>query len=100
MRKIFCGLFLSLTLLVCTVYAEGQTLYTLDELGITLPVPDRYVTITRDVQEGDEALDLYGMTRDDMEEEGIYLLGYDPALNQALVVSGERKKQTSKIWTF
>ena len=40
MRKIFCGLFLSLTLLVCTVYAEDQTLYTLDELGITLSVPD------------------------------------------------------------
>ena len=94
MRKIFCGLFLSLTLLVCTVYAEGQTLYTLDEMGITLSVPDRYVTITRDVQEGDEVLDLYGMTRDEvqyyMEENHFYLTGYDPIRDQELLVMGKK----------
>lgn len=94
MRKIFCGLFLSLTLLVCTVYAEGQTLYTLDEMGITLSVPDRYVTITRDAQEGDEVLDLYGMTRDEvlyyMEENHFYLTGYDPTRDQELLVMGKK----------
>lgn len=93
MRKIICGLFLSLTLLVCTVYAEDRTLHTLDEMGITLSVPDRYVTITRDVQEGDEALAAYGMTRDEvlyyMEETDAYLWGYDPDLHQDLVVRGQ-----------
>ena len=94
MRKIFWGLFLSLTLLVCTAYAEGQTLYTLDEMGITLSVPDRYVTITRDVQEGDEALAAYGMTRDEvlyyMEENHFYLTGYDPTRDQELLVMGKK----------
>ncbi len=92
MRKIICGLFLGLTLLVCTVYAGGRTLYTLDELGIMLPVPDRYVTMTRDVQEGDAALALCGMTRDEvlhyMNENNLYLTGYDPSRDQELLVMG------------
>lgn len=71
-------------------FAAGN-IYKLDELGMSIELPQDYVVFTRDIKSNDPNLSAYGLTRDElyslMVDGCIYLNAWDKDLNYEIVVT-------------
>lgn len=85
---IFAILILSAPLTAVAAY--GGT-YQLDELDMSIELPEDYVVFTRDISEEDPDLDAYGLSKADlealMEERSIYLNAWDEDINFEIIVT-------------
>jgi len=87
-------LVVTMCLLLCslsiTSFAKNQT-YVLDELGMSMAIPDEFVVFTRDIDDNDPNLTEYGLTKDYMEtlmlNGNIYLNAWDSTVNHEIVVT-------------
>ncbi len=71
--------------------ALGANVWTLDELGLSLELPENYVVFTRDIRENDPNLAEYGLTKKDMDNVmrsgNIYLNAWDEDVSHEIVVT-------------
>lgn len=85
---ICCALFFAITI---SAYAAETTEYTLSELGMTVSMPSDHIVFTRDIDANDPNLAAYGITKDSilslMNEQNIYLDGWDEYINQEIVIT-------------
>lgn len=77
--------------LIPTALAVESTTYDLEELGITIDIPNDYIVFTRDTPEDDSNYAAYGLTKDSMDElfklQGIYLDTWDVDVQYEIVVT-------------
>ena len=71
--------------------AAGSTTYDLDDLGLSIVIPDSYIVFTRSIKSNDPHLSEYGLTKDGMEslmkERNIYLNAWDEEVNFEIIVT-------------
>jgi hypothetical protein len=48
-------------------FAAGSTTYDLDDLGLSIVIPDSYIVFTRSIESNDPHLSEYGLTKDGLE---------------------------------
>ena len=76
-----CALSLAAAVPVCA--ADDVTEYRIDEIGLTVEIPNDFAVFTREIDENDPALPKYGLTKDfvlsSFQEDNIYL----SALNES-----------------
>ncbi len=69
--------------------AAGSTTYDLDDLGLSIVIPDSYIVFTRSIESNDPHLSEYGLTKDGMEslmkERNIYLNAWDEEVNFEII---------------
>lgn len=88
------NIFLLCCLLCClfpfSVLAADRT-YKLEELGMSIDLPDDHVVFTRDISSDDPNLSVYGLTKDSlsslMYEENIYLNAWDESAGYEIIVA-------------
>ncbi len=89
LRALFCCAVLFLTSLFAQSAKAAQ--FTLDELGMTVSMPPSYVVFTRDIDEGNPNLALYGLTKNgltsSMEAGNIYLDAWDEDVSHEITVT-------------
>lgn len=72
-------------------FAAGNTTYDLDDLGLSIVIPDSYIVFTRSIKTNDPHLSEYGLTKDGMEslmkERNIYLNAWDEEVNFEIIVT-------------
>ena len=72
-------------------FAAGSTTYDLDDLGLSIVIPDNYIVFTRSIESNDPHLSEYGLTKDGMEslmkERSIYLNAWDEEVNFEIIVT-------------
>ena len=87
---VFLILCLAFILLSPAAFAAGNS-YKLDELGMSIELPQDYVVFTRDIKSNDPNLSAYGLTRDAlyslMVDGCIYLNAWDKDLNYEIIVT-------------
>lgn len=87
---LLCGALLAL-LPVCALAAEEYTEYTIEELGITLSLPEEYAVFTRNIKKKDPNLEKYGYTKayldGYMQQNDLYLIAMDPGNTMQLMVA-------------
>lgn len=88
----------SLLIIICFVivmpthgFAASSSTYDLDELNMSIDIPDDYVVFTRDINSNDPNLSAYGLTKDNMsslmESGNIYLNAWDKDVNFEIIVT-------------
>lgn len=93
MKKIIAVVWtLSLLLgLITTALAVESTTYDLEELGVTIDIPNDYIVFTRDTPEDDPNYAAYGLTKESMDElfdqRSIYLNAWDADIQFEIVVT-------------
>ena len=87
---VFLILCLAFSLLSPAAFAAGSS-YKLDELGMSIELPQDYIVFTRDIKSNDPNLSAYGLTRDElyslMVDGCIYLNAWDKDLNYEIIVT-------------
>lgn len=90
--KILRGMLLSMILIIfgsTTVFAEGTTEYSVDEIGIKFQVPDSILSYTRTSGISDDIMNALGYSTEEykehlistMEEENTYFIAFDTNVN-------------------
>ena len=94
MKKAVCGLFALAILFTCTLtaFAGSSTSYRLDDLGMTIDIPNDLTTLTRDnLDSKGSALSKLGITSKEMQtmmkNQEIYLTAYDEAIKHEVVIT-------------
>lgn len=89
-RSLFAGAYI-LAFLSIAAFATNTNTYRLDALGMRVEIPDNYIVFTRNVQDDDPNLSLYGLTKEDMlsamETRDIYLNAWDENATFEIVVT-------------
>ena len=82
---LFAFMVLGVLTVVCS--AEG-TVYTVDEFGLELTLPEDYYVFTRDMEQDDPALAVFDITKDEvlsaMEESELYIEAYSSDLDEMI----------------
>ena len=93
MKRIF-EVLLSFCLVFCLLssYAfAANTIYELDELGMSVELPSDHIVFTRDIKSNDPNLNAYGLTKDGllslMQERSIYLNAWDEDINYEIIIT-------------
>ena len=91
MKKILSLILVLFILFPClTVFASGNT-FRLADLKLSVDIPSDLVTFTRDIKQNDPNLDLFGLSKaqmDSMMKDGnIYLNAIDPDVAFEVVVT-------------
>lgn len=93
MTRIFKAL-LSICLVFCLLPSHAfaaNTIYELDELGMSIELPSDHVVFTRDIKANDPNLSAYGLTKDEMSslmlERSIYLNAWDEDVSYEIIVT-------------
>ncbi len=92
--KSFLNILLVFYLVCCllpvSAYAANDT-YDLDELGMSIDLPEDLVVFTRDIKSNDPNLSEYGLTKDSMislmQERNIYLNAWDENISYEITVT-------------
>ena len=93
-RILPCICILALILVLPVVAgAAGASGYTIDEIGMTIAIPDDFAVFTRDMRDNDPLLIQYGLTKTSMlsamNSDGSYLVAFDKEVTCDIVVSME-----------
>lgn len=91
-RLFVCAIIvLCILLTFISVYAQWQK-YTIDDISLSVTIPDNYAVVTRDIDENDPNLTVFARTKDDMlsfmETSNMYLDAFDKNTNQEIVITG------------
>ena len=74
-----------------SVFAAETTTYHLDDVNISIDIPDDYIVFTRSSSADDPNFAFYGITKDDLdalfEERSIYLNAWDKGVNFEILVT-------------
>lgn len=74
-----------------SVFAAGYNTYELDELEISISIPNDHIVFTREISASDPNLNQYGLTKESMEslmkERNIYLNAWDRDVNYEIIVT-------------
>ncbi|MCH5212649.1 MAG: hypothetical protein J1G06_06520 [Oscillospiraceae bacterium] len=74
-----------------SVHAAEMNTYTINELGLSIKIPDNYAVVTRDINENDSSLKVFARTKDDMVSfmtaRSIYLDAFDENTNNEIVIT-------------
>lgn len=93
MKKIFAGVCVLILLLgsSAATAAQESSSYTLDDLEITIAIPDELVVFTRDTPEDDPNYAAYGLTKEALidlfDVQNIYLNAWDADINYEIVIT-------------
>ena len=91
MKRVFVGLFIILLAAVSSfsAFATGSTTYHLDDVGMSIDIPDGFIVFTRDINQNDPNLSKIGLTKSElsslMENSYSYLYAIDSDLNEITV---------------
>ncbi len=90
-RVICTVIILLLMQVMLPINALGANTWILDELGLSLEIPEEYVVFTRDLRDNDPNLNKYGMTKSEMDDvmrsRNIYLNAWDEDVSHEIVVT-------------
>ncbi|MEG0978864.1 MAG: hypothetical protein RR911_02430 [Oscillospiraceae bacterium] len=88
MKKIILSIFMSIILVVITVSSASATNkeYAIDEMDITIDIPEEYATLTRNVEDLDPSIELFGFKNASEVEK--MLKSYDAYLNTSPKTGG------------
>lgn len=93
MKRLLSSLILIVvTLSVSTVvYATSSKTYKLDDLGMSIDIPNEYIAFTRSISDNDPNLSKYGLNKGDLTDlmvsRNIYLNAWDDAVNFEIIVT-------------
>ena len=91
MLAVFLGILLIMCDAATVSLAENCNVYQLDELGISISIPNELVVFTRDTGNNDPNLSLYGLTKDGllsiMEESNIYMNAWNATIDFEIVIT-------------
>ncbi len=86
--KRFGKVLLTISLLcamICSAAAADTTEYRIEECGITMSIPNEYMVFTRNIDENDPNLDVFGWTKETllaaMEAQSFFLIVHDQGLS-------------------
>ena len=85
---LLCAQLLAAAMPVCA--AEDVTEYRIDEIGLTVEIPNEFTVFTREMDENDPALPKYGFTKDyvlsSFQEDNIYLSAFNESGGRDVII--------------
>ena len=93
MKRLTCLFIVFLTILALPTYAfaADENTYRLDSLGLSIEIPEGYTVLTRDTSANDPSLDVFGLTKDDLDslmtDGNIYLDAWDDSTMTEILVT-------------
>lgn len=99
MKKLIKALILAVLCVICTKVVSAEV-YTSEEYGFSVNIPNDYIVFSGDTEENNPFLAVMGMTKEDMEklleENGQYLCGFRLRDRSQINISCEKIERTDK----
>lgn len=94
MKKRILSFVMLLVFTICipiVCFAQGDSSYSLPDVGMSITIPSNYHVLTRDISSSDPALSFFGLSKNEcvklLEDGNIYLDAVDPDVTTEIVVT-------------